>query len=268
MTDASHYVHGGTDAREIARLEKQADWTASFSFPSFDAAPGMRVLDVATGVGAMASRLEAHFPGIELTGVDLSAQQLAAARANHPSLKIIRGDATQLPFGDDTFDRVYCSWLLEHVAAPTAVLREVRRVLKPGGYCHFTEVDNASWVMTPRFAEVDEILRALNAAQQRAGGDPFVGQSLHRYFAEAGFEPFTIEPVVLHATSKTPGLMQRFIDEFAEIFEGLDESLGPALVPTMTKAASQLRSLAQRPGGELRYVPRVAKGFKPLQRAP
>ncbi len=262
MTDAAHYVHGGTDAREIARLEKQGDWTASFSFSSFDAAAGMRVLDLATGVGAMASRLEARFPGIELIGVDWSAQQLSAARLNHPSLKNIRADATRLPFADDTFDRVYCSWLLEHVAAPVAVLREVRRVLKPGGYCHFTEVDNASWSMKPWFDEVDEILRALNAAQQRAGGDPFIGQSLHRYFTEAGFEQLAVEPLVLHATRETPELMGQFIDEFAEIFEGLDESLGPALVPTIAEAAAQLRSLAQRPDGELRYVPRVAKGFK------
>ena len=263
MTDASHYVHGSTDAREIARLEKQGDWTAAFTFGHFDAAPGMRVLDLATGVGAMSVRLAARFPGVSLVGIDLSAQQLAASKTNHPEMPIARADATRMPFADNTFDRVHCSWLLEHVPAPAAVLKEVRRVLKPGGYCQFTEVDNASYRITPSFEEVDVTMRALNAAQMRAGGDPFVGEVLHRYFAMAGFRRFTLEPQVLHATTaKTPEFMARFIDEFAEILEGLDESLGQAMVPTITSAAAQLRSLATRPEGEMYYVPILAKGYR------
>ena len=262
MTDPSHYVHGSTDAREIARLEKQGDWTASFTFADFDAAPGMRVLDLATGVGAMAHRLIAAFPGISLVGIDLSDQQLAAAHANHPEIPIARADATRMPFADATFDRIHCSWLLEHVPDPVAVLREVRRVLKPGGYCQFMEVDNASYRTTPVFTEVDLVMSALNAAQQRAGGNPFVGQVLDQYFKSAGFSRFTVEPKTLVGTLADPPFLQMFIDEFAEILEGLDESLGPAMVPTIATAAGQLRSLASLPGGELRYVGRLAKGWR------
>src|SRR3990167_7992730 len=76
----SSYVHGGTTTREIARLEKQADFTASFTFSTLDLHPGQRVLDLATGVGAMGARLLRHCPGLHLVGVDLSAAQLAAAR--------------------------------------------------------------------------------------------------------------------------------------------------------------------------------------------
>ncbi len=263
MTNPTQYVHGSTDAREIARLEKQGDWTASFTFDHFDAAPGMRVLDLATGVGAMAVRLAARFPGIELVCVDLSEQQLSAARKNHPELSFIRGDATRLPFDDATFDRVHCSWLLEHVPDPTAVLRDVRRVLKPGGYCQFIEVDNGSYRITPAFSEVDQTMRALTAAQVRAGGNPFVGEVLHRFFRAAGFRKFTLEPIVLHATTaRSPQFLRMFIDEFAEILEGLDESLGQAMVPTITTAAAQLRSLAGRPDGEMHYVPILAKGYR------
>lgn len=263
MTDPITYVHGRTDAREIARLEKQGDWTAAFTLSHFDAAPGQRVLDLATGVGAMAIRLEARYPGIVLVGVDLSAPQLAAAKKNHPHLRVARADATKLPFADGTFDRVHCSWLLEHVPAPVEVLREVRRVLKPGGTCQFVEVDNATYETTPRFLEVDETMRALNEAQQRAGGDPFVGQKLSQYFAAAGFERFSVEPCLLHATTaSSPAFLAKFIDEFAEILEGLDESLGPAMLPTIATAAAQLRSIAQRPEGEMRYVAQLAKGWR------
>ncbi len=260
MTSA--YVHGSTDDREIARLEKQGAWTASFTFPHFDAAPGMRVLDLATGVGAMAHRLLEAYPGIDLVGVDLSATQLRAAKRNHPRLAVVRADATRLPFADATFDRVYCSWLLEHVPSPPAVLREVRRVLRPGGYCQFIEVDNATFRTTPSFDEVNATLRALNAAQVKAGGDPTVGQVLHRHFAAAGFRRFTLEGHVLHATHRTPELFARFVDEFAEIFEGLDESLGPSMASVIARAAEQLRSLPGRPEGEMRYVPVLAKGWR------
>lgn len=262
MTDPAHYVHGGTDDREIARLEKQGDWTSSLTFHFFDAAPGMRVLDLATGVGAMSVRLQRRFVGASVVGIDLSAQQLAASKKNHPEMPIARADATRLPFADNTFDRIHCSWLLEHVPSPTDVLREVRRVLKPSGYCQFIEVDNATFRTTPRFEEVDRTMHALNAAQVRAGGNPMVGQVLETCFTDAGFERFTLEPLVLHATTKTPDLLGRFIDEFAEILEGLDESLGAEMMPVVTKAAAQLRSLAQRPDGEMYYVPILAKGWK------
>lgn len=256
------YIHGGTSEREVARLEKQARFTASFTFPRFDAAPGMRVLDLATGVGAMAGLLRESFPGIALTGVDLSSAQLAAARRNHRDVPIVRADATRLPFADETFDRVHCSWLLEHVPSPVAVLREVRRVLKRGGYCQFIEVDNATFGTTPMFDEVTQVMRALNAGQARAGGDPYVGQVLHRHFAAAGFRKFTVEPNVLRASAANADFLRRFVEEFAEIFEGLDETLGAQLGPVLPKAVEQLRSLTSRSDAQMRYVARIACGWR------
>ena len=48
-------------------------------------------------------------------------------------LLLLRGDGARLPFGDDSFDRVICSEVLEHLTDYRAVLREIRRVLKPNG---------------------------------------------------------------------------------------------------------------------------------------
>ncbi|HMK73518.1 MAG TPA: hypothetical protein VK454_09265, partial [Myxococcaceae bacterium] len=64
------YIHGGTDLREVARLSKQAlVWVAPRMLDDFTASPGMRVLDLGTGVGAMAAVLARRHPGIELWGV-------------------------------------------------------------------------------------------------------------------------------------------------------------------------------------------------------
>lgn len=257
----SGYVHGGTNEREVARLEKQAEWTSRFTFPRLPLKAGERVLDLATGVGAMGARLQHHFAGAWVVGVDLSATQLAAARTNHPGLPLVRADACCLPFSDQRFERVHASWLLEHVPDPLAVLREVRRVLRPEGTCHFIEVDNASFRCTPAFPEVLQAMRALNEAQVRAGGDPFVGQRLHQHFRAAGFE-VAVTPVHLHGTQEDPAFLSEFIAEFAGIFDGLHETLGPALAPGLATASAQLRSLVDRADAQLDYTAVYAQGTR------
>jgi SAM-dependent methyltransferase len=257
------YVHGGTDAREVARLEKQGDWTAAFAFDGFEAPPGARVLDLACGVGAMSARLARAFERLRLVGLDLSAQQLAACRRAHPEVPVLRALATCMPFASGTFDRVFCSWLLEHVPRPTDVLREVFRVLKPAGVCQFVEVDNWSLVTRPMLPATHALLRALNAAQGRALGDPAIGPRLFHHARAAGFRRFTLEPVRLHATSAQPAFLSAFIDEFAEIFESLDESLGPGSAPLIAEAVAELRAVARQAGVALTYTPWRLRAERP-----
>lgn len=258
----SQYIHGGSDEREVKRLEKQARWGAPGMLQDFDVPPNARVLDLATGVGAMAGWLLDAFPKIRLVGVDLSEQQLAWARRNHPTLPVARANGAALPFADATFDRVHCSWLLEHVSPQVAVaiLTEVRRVLRPGGYCHFTEVDNSTFRTAPSSPDIEAVMRTLNDAQQRGGGDPYVGKQLPRLFAQAGFEKVEIRPLAIHGGPEDPIFFQGFIDEFAEIFESLDEAL-PGMRDQAQRAAAQLRALrGQR--GTMDYSATVARGFR------
>ena len=259
MSDAP-YIHGGTDAREVARLEKQAFWCSDWMLRRFDAAPGMRVLDLATGVGAMSGQLLRRFPGIALFGVDLSATQLATARKNHPEVVYARATGTALPFADGTFDRVHFSWFLEHVSPETsvAVLREVRRVLRPGGYAHFTEVDNSTFRTVPPLPRVLEAMDALNDGQRRAGGDPFIGPRLEGYARQAGFARVDARPSPITGDATDPVYFRGFIDEFSEIFESVDEALGAPL----DQAAAELRSLDRLPGASIHYCGTIAQAFK------
>jgi demethylmenaquinone methyltransferase / 2-methoxy-6-polyprenyl-1,4-benzoquinol methylase len=103
------------------------------------AKPGERVLDVATGTGLVARELVARW-GCEVVGLDQSPQMLAAARARlagdeslaaHVSL--IEGEAERLPFGDGEFDHLTFTYLLRYVEDPAATMRELARVVKPGG---------------------------------------------------------------------------------------------------------------------------------------
>jgi ubiquinone/menaquinone biosynthesis C-methylase UbiE len=258
----AQYIHGNTDPKETRRLDVQADFVASFTFSDFNASPGMRVLDLATGVGAMAKRLLRHFPGIELTGVDASADQLAAARLALPQVNFVLARAEQLPFADETFDRIHCSWLLEHVSNAKEIVRESCRVLKRGGFCQFIEVDNASLSLNPLRESVFHLMRVLNAAQVKAGGDPLVGQRLHHIFHGAGFRRFVIQPKVLNATAQTPVFLGHLIEEFVGIFESVDESIGPDLAPLIAAAVADLKALAVHPQVRFRYVPVLVQGYK------
>ena len=66
-------------------------------------------------------------------GLDLSSGMLGDARAAGTPAPLVAGDAQRLPFGDERFDVVLCFWMLYHVPDQEAALREVRRVLRPGG---------------------------------------------------------------------------------------------------------------------------------------
>lgn len=91
---------------------------------------GQRVLEVGCGAGNILDKID----GASLFGVDLSTALLHKARARLGSrAELHEGFAESLPFPDASFDRVYCSEVLEHVVDPVAVLREMRRVLKSDG---------------------------------------------------------------------------------------------------------------------------------------
>jgi len=97
-------------------------------------APGQRVLDVACGTGIVArtALLQLGDPKL-VTGVDMNAGMLAVAQREAPDITWVSGPAEKLPFDDAIFDRVVCQFALMFFDDPVAALKEMKRVLKPGG---------------------------------------------------------------------------------------------------------------------------------------
>jgi demethylmenaquinone methyltransferase/2-methoxy-6-polyprenyl-1,4-benzoquinol methylase len=93
---------------------------------------GGDVLDVATGTGLVAAELLRQ--GFRVTGVDQSPEMLAGARRRFGDrVELVEAAAESLPFDDATFDHLTVTYLLRYVDDPEATLRELARVVRPGG---------------------------------------------------------------------------------------------------------------------------------------
>ncbi len=103
------------------------------------AGPGDRVLDIACGTGLVSRALVERW-GCEVVGLDQSAAMLARARTMVAAdarlaarVTLVEGEAEHLPFADREFDHLTFTYLLRYVDDPAATLRELARVVKPGG---------------------------------------------------------------------------------------------------------------------------------------
>jgi ubiquinone/menaquinone biosynthesis C-methylase UbiE len=92
--------------------------------------PGDRVLEIGCG----AANILAQIPSSRRCGIDLAESLLAkAARRMSKDGSLVQGDAERLPFPDQSWERVYCSEVLEHIPSPSAALAEMRRIVRDGG---------------------------------------------------------------------------------------------------------------------------------------
>jgi demethylmenaquinone methyltransferase/2-methoxy-6-polyprenyl-1,4-benzoquinol methylase len=122
---------------EILSMGQNGRWREALIDRIVPGQPG-RVLDVASGTAGVAIQI-AERTSADVVGVDLTAAMLAQGRVNIATarlserIQLVVGRAEQLPFADHAFDAVSFTYLLRYVDDPAAVLRELARVVKPGG---------------------------------------------------------------------------------------------------------------------------------------
>jgi arsenite methyltransferase len=135
--------------------------------------PGAHVLDLGCGLGTTAATCCAEFD-LDAVGLDVSAGMLTDAREQHPTLSLVQGPATQLPFGDDAVDAVLAECVLSLLPNLDAALAEIRRVLRDDGLLIVSDLyartpKRAIWRPRPaRFAAGQ--LPARSARAQRLRG--------------------------------------------------------------------------------------------------
>src|SRR4249919_786642 len=111
--------------------------------------PGDRVLDACCGTGDLA--VEAERRGGRVVGLDFSERMLERARRKSDAIEWVRGDLLELPFADESFDAATVGFGIRNVQDLEAGLRELARVLRPGGRLGCLEITRPRGALRPFF---------------------------------------------------------------------------------------------------------------------
>ena len=150
------------------------------------ARPGDRVLDVATGTGMVAQALHDRY-GCRVVGLDQSADMLAMARTRDGVYEaLVEGRAEHLPFADAEFDHLTFTYLLRYVDDPVATMRELARVVKPGGHVAMVEFGLPRGIWRPLwwlYTRIGLPLAGRVVSAKWAEVGAFLGPSIERFYA-------------------------------------------------------------------------------------
>ena len=211
---------GGYDPLLLQSLAKREAVREAAFFTAY-LEPGMRVLDCGCGPGGITLGLTSLVPQGCVVGVDIEAGQLEIGR-QHASERALNNvefrhaSIYELPFDDSTFDATLAHAVLYHLGEPMNALRELRRVLKPGGLIGVRDADIDGDVYYPVDPELDQFWKLVDKVLRYNGGNPRFGRKQRQVLREAGFIK-----IVASASSDsfgTPEKTNEFIQYWTEIF--------------------------------------------------
>lgn len=178
--------------------------------------------DIGCGQGHWSRLLYSYLkPPARLTGVDREPRWVAEAAQNSrrafphaapDQFTFVQGDATNIPLPDNAFDVVTCQTVLMHLARPLDALREMLRILRPGGLLICVEPNNlwnylalssqtASEPIEARVRQFDFWLRDHRGKIATGQGDHAIGDLLPGYFAQSG-----LSEIAVHLSDKAHAL--------------------------------------------------------------
>lgn len=203
MAEEIEYLFG-TDDDELRRLGFQHQAWIRETAAGWDRGrfgPGGHVLDLGCGPGYAACDLALRLVDGSVTGIDVSerfaahARRQAAARGLR-NLSVQVQDAEALDLPADTFDGVYCRWVLTYLRNPQRAIASAARALKPGGRMVLQDYSNYEALqLAPEPPAFRPVIRVLADAWRASGGDPDVGARLPRLMADAGLRVVSVTPI-------------------------------------------------------------------------
>jgi len=184
------YQHGHHVSVVANHAKRTAETAAAFFLPFLK--PGMRLLDVGCGPGSIKAGLAKRAEPAETIGIDPSpsvietARSLAEAKAGaHLTFEV--GNIYEPRFAPETFEAVFAHQVLQHLGQPVDALRQIRKLLAPGGVVGVRDVDWGSTTFYPENQGMRRFLKLYRELARRNGGEPNAGRHMRWWFREAGF---------------------------------------------------------------------------------
>ncbi|MFH1437669.1 MAG: methyltransferase domain-containing protein [Pseudomonadota bacterium] len=165
--------------------------------------PGMRLLDSGCGGGHVPAILAERFPELQITGIDLSDRMIERAgrvAGRYSNVTVRQGNALDLPFEPETFDMAISLASIKHWPDQLGGVKEMRRVLKPGGRFMIMEADRLctreaadNFVKRWRFTLRPSRFLAVEYFMRFVAGQGLTKRELELLCERAGFEAARVE---------------------------------------------------------------------------
>src|SRR5258708_26122191 len=164
---------------------------------------GSQILDLGCGLGDTTLLLSDFFTGTYATGLDQDAALIKAANEEkkllHANLYFVCGDALALPFDDNSFDFVFCRYLLHHIPDAVAAMEEMKRVCKPGGIVFAQEYDANFFQSHPESDAYPKWIEIIN----NLFADVHIGRKMIHYFRNLALKNIAHDAQVILADHKS-----------------------------------------------------------------
>ena len=191
----TYVIRGGQAGYErLAVLARVWQPTTIALFDRAGVGPGMRCLDVGCGGGAVTLDLARRVgPSGIVTGIDLDEVKLGLARVAAAEESLTNVDFRAMNVyeltDEQSFDVVYCRFVLQHLERPVGVLRAMWSAVRPGGVLVVEDADFDGLFCDPPNDGFAFYARSYQQVLAHHGGNPVIGRTLHRLFTEAGVPP-------------------------------------------------------------------------------
>jgi len=151
-----------------------------------------RVLEIGTGTGNLGMEVLATNKSITAIGIDISTRMAAAAAARGIYSGVVRASVEQIPFPEETFDAIFTAFVLHSVWDQIRAMREIRRVLRPGGRVALIDLCpvRRSMVVGTTLGLFHALVREYGAPARYRRVDEYV-----RISVELGFEVTAVRPL-------------------------------------------------------------------------
>ncbi len=184
------YTHGHHESVLRSHTWRTAENSAGYLLPELEA--GLDLLDLGCGPGTITLDLAARVAPGRVVGIDTAVDVIEQAEARRreteaANVSFATGDAYALDLADASFDVVHAHQVLQHLTAPVAALREMYRVLRPGGLLAVRDGDYGAFVWAPAVPLLDRWLELYHLVTARNEADADAGRHLLGWVQAAGF---------------------------------------------------------------------------------